>query len=119
MENWVFVLGGRRAEGGQWALLWPPVVPRGRPVQQQRDATQCSGAGGEGGGGGGKEEEAGLHATASAPAPPYPVSRHPQEYSVNSNFAFNGGRGGDVSVVAKATNLHIVIVTKFQDIENI
>ena len=41
-----------------------------------------------------EEEEAGLHATASAPTPPYPVSRHPQEYSVNSNFAFNGREGG-------------------------
>ena len=88
-------------------MLCPPVVPRGRPVHQQWDVTQCSGGGGAreekgeggggageeggGGGGGGEEEEAGLHATASAPAPPYPVSRHPQKYSANSNSAFNGG----------------------------
>ena len=71
-------------------MLCPPVVPRGRPVHQQWDVTQCSGGGGareekgeggggageEGGGGGVEEEGAGLHATASAPAPPYPVSRH-------------------------------------------
>ena len=50
MENWVFVLGGG-GEGGQWAPLCPPTVPRGRPVQRQQDAAQCCGAGGGGGGG--------------------------------------------------------------------
>ena len=100
-------LSWREEEGRGWRVLCPPVVPRGRPVHQQWDVTQCSGGGGAreekgeggggageeggGGGGGGEEEEAGLHATASAPAPPYPVSRHPQKYSANSNSAFNGG----------------------------